>query len=146
MTVPTTNADLSPTTKNPYERAMWLVATALLLGSVTAIVWAQDVFHSNRSWTDTPPADFQIAQVIFSIAPSSLTGGVLLAGMALAIRAIAFNRRTPDPHLLPTSTVAPAGDPVSAVTVPSMAEREPMRSAPVDHTPYMRPQGGKSDS
>jgi hypothetical protein len=140
MTVHMISADHRRDT-NPYERALWVVAGVLVPGSVAALVWAHDLFASNHGgWTDQPPVEFQYAQMISSIAPSALSGGIILAGMALAIRALSFNRRTADTHLVPAPHPAAIHDNASVAIAPVASGRTRATSVPVDHTPYMRPQ------
>jgi hypothetical protein len=141
MTVLTISADPSHRTKNPYERALWIVAGALIVGSVPAMMWAQSVFSSlSGGWTGQPSVDIQIAQALQFVASNALSAGIILAGMALAIRALAFNLRTAATHLVPAPHTVPQQDPDSAITVPVVSDTRRKASVPVDHTPYMRPQ------
>lgn len=145
MTAPISDAGLTRSrTTNPYERALWAFASALLLGSIAATVWAQDVFLSHNSgWSgNAPPADFQMAQVLSSFAPSALTAGILLAGVALAIRAVMHDRRTVAVHPVAAPDPVPTHDSDAAPTYPVAFESKRDRSAPVDHSLYMRPQNG----
>lgn len=144
MTALTISADPSHRTKNPYERALWIVAGALILGSIPAMMWAQLVFSSSQNgWTGQPPLDIQIAQVVHFVASNALTGGIILAGMALAIRALMFNLRKADTYRVPTPQTAPHQDPNYAITDPVASDTRPKASVPVDHTPYMRPQSSE---
>lgn len=141
MTVVPISADPSHRTKNPYERALWVVAGALILGSIPAMMWAQSVFTSNQSgWTGQPSVDIQIAQAVHFVASNALSGGIILAGMSLAIRALTFSLRTADAHLASAPHAAPQQDPDSAITDPVAFGTRAKASVPVDHTPYMRPQ------
>jgi hypothetical protein len=140
MTVLTISADQSHRTKNPYERALWVVAGVLILGSVPAMMSAQSVLSSPQNgWTDQLSVDIQIAQAVNFVAYSALSGGIILAGMALAIRALAFNLRTADTHRVSAPQTAPQQDPNPAITVPVASDTRRKASVPVDHTPYMRP-------
>jgi hypothetical protein len=130
-------------TANPYERTLWALTSTLLLGSVAAMVWSQDVFSShNQGWSGAAPADLQIAQVVSSIAPSALTSGFLLVGVALAIRAVVHERLTVATHPVPESNPTPALDSdasFSAPVTPVVFETKRDRPTPVDHSLYMRP-------
>lgn len=144
MTDLTISVDPSRGAKNPYERALWVVSGALVIGAVAAILWAQDVFSRNTGgWSEQPPTEIQIAQMIHFIAPSAISGGTILGGMALTFRALTLNLRTPDSHVVPSSGAAPLRDPQFAATVPAAPEKDRIASIPVDHTPYMRPQSSK---
>jgi len=141
MTVLPTSAVPSHRTKNPYERALWVVAGALILGSVPAMMWAQSVFSSPQNgWTDQLSVDIQIAQALNFVASNALSGGIILAGMALVFRALMFNQRTAATYLVPAPHTAPRQNPDSAITDPVASDTRRKESVPVDHTPYMRPQ------
>lgn len=123
-------------TKNPYERTLWIVAAVLLVGSCIAMVGAHNVLLSHfQGWTDEPPLDIQIAQFVSTFAPGAFIGGIVLAGMALAIGAMRFDRRLDTPQGVARPSVLVADGPASAGYAP-------IASQAVDHTPYMRPQGG----
>ena len=144
MTAPISDAGLTRTrTTNPYERSIWALSSTLLLGSVAAMVWAQDVFSShNQGWSGAPPADLQIAQVLSSIAPSALTSGFLLVGVALAIRAVLHELLTVSTHPVSVSGAMPVLDPEPVFLAPSAPvalERKRDRGSPLDHSLYMRP-------
>jgi hypothetical protein len=140
MTDLTISVDPSRGAKNPYELALWVVTGVLILGPVPAMTWAQGVFSSHQGgWTGQPSVDIQIAQSVNFIASSALSGGIILAGIALAFRALTFSRRTADTHLVPSSDAAPPRDPEPVATGLAL-DKNRQASVPVDHTPYMRPQ------
>ncbi len=135
MAAMTSPPGVSSETKNPYERTLWVVAGVLLFGSCIALVGSHTIHMSHlQGWTDKPPLDVQIAQLLSTFAPGAFNGGIVLGGMAVAIRALRFDRRLDDPEGVATSSVVEADDsaPAGHALIASQA---------VDHTPYMRPQG-----
>lgn len=145
MTAQLISADHGRDTGNPYERALWIVTGVLILGSVLAMAWAQETYSAHSGgWTEQPSADVRIAQVASFIAPSALTGGIVSACMALAIRAMTFSPPATDARVVSASGAEPVLERESAAPVPVGIEKNRIASAgPSDHTLYMRPESDK---